>query len=200
MCVSQPTLRLMKSPGCVCATAPQSMSVFTAQDVSKSLLLELAGWQDSAPVCSLTHPTLCSASSSLSHLWESSRFSGWSYFLSLLWVFCSCLCLFLPPVERGFHSKAVLKITALTQSCDRCHHLSAVTGISGAEERGEGEQEHSRVAAQRRGSRKQKVGTAGMCCHAESTRGSTSGCLHLLEWKNKLIYFPRPRKSSSTAH
>lgn len=33
----------------------------------------------------------------------------------------------------------------------------------------------------------------------ESTRGSTSGCFHILEWKNKLIYFPRPRKSSSTA-
>lgn len=91
----------------------------------------------------------------------------------------------------------MLKLAGLIQCCDSCHHLGAVTGISGAEERGEGEQEHSRVAAQRRESRKQKVGIAGMCCHTE--RGSTSGCLRILEWKNKLIYFPRPRKSSGTA-
>lgn len=96
-------------------------------------------------------------------------FSALGFLLLPLPFFTSC-------GERGFHNKAVLKITALIQSCDRWHHLSAVTGISGVEERGEGEQEHSRVAAQRRESRKQKVGTAGMCCHAESTRGSTSGC------------------------
>lgn len=31
----------------------------------------------------------------------------------------------------------------------------------------------------------------------ESVRGNTSGCFHMLKWKNKLIYFPRPIKSSS---
>lgn len=90
--------RLVKSPGCVCSE-PRSQCLHSqpeAQDVSKSLLLELAGWPGPAPVCSLTHPALCPASSSLCHLWKP-RFSG---LLSLLWVFCSCLCLFLPPVER----------------------------------------------------------------------------------------------------
>lgn len=155
--------------------------------------------------CLLSHtPTLCPASSSLCHLWEpeSPWFSSWPDLLSLLWHFCSCLCLFLPPVERDVSTvNAVLKLTALIQSCDSCHHLGAVTGISGAEERGEREQEHSRVAAQRRESRKQRVGTAGMCCHAEREHKRKHEWLltHSGMEKIKLVYFPRLRKSSSTA-
>lgn len=139
-----------------------------AQDVSKSLLLELAG----PCSCLLSHtphplPRHLQALSPLgvgvAAVFRLARlpFSALAFLLLSLPFFTSC-------GERCFHSKAVLKPTGLIQSCDSCHHhLGAVSGISGAEQRGEGEQEHSRVAAQRRESRKQKVGTAGMCCHAE---------------------------------
>lgn len=88
---------------CLCCE-PRSQCLYSrpeAQDVSKSLLLELAGWPGPAPVCSLSHPTLLPASSSLRHPRETPRFSGWPYLLSLLWAFCSCLCLSSPPVERN---------------------------------------------------------------------------------------------------
>ena len=50
-----------------------------------------------------------------------------------------------------------MKYTARVQPCDSHHHLGSVTGIERAKERGEGKQEHSGGAAQRRESRKQKV-------------------------------------------
>lgn len=49
------------------------------------------------------------------------------------------------------------------------------------------------------GNRKHQYSQCVLPCQERARiRGSTSGCFHILKWKNKLIYFPRPVKSSST--
>lgn len=98
-----------RCPGvCLTLHPPLSMDVFTAQDVSKRPARSaggVAGTCGCLPglaslLFALAHATLSPASSSLRHLLQTPWFSGWPDFLSLLLVFCSCLCFLSCPAGR----------------------------------------------------------------------------------------------------
>ena len=172
-----------------------------AQDVSKRPARQ--SWQGGgdlrlppgrAPLLfALAQATLCPASSSLRHLWQTPWFSGWPDFLSLLLVFCSCLCLFSCPAERNVSLVRLCRNTPPAFS-----PVAAITiwvlspGLKGQRKgvRGSRSTVVGLLREENPGNRKCRYSWCVLPCRErESIRGSMSGCFHILRRKNKLIYF-----------